>query len=567
MLKNMKIGKKLILTFVIVAIVSSISGVIGSFLLSSSDKNYSDALENYGFAQGSIGKLGMEVNANRAYIRDVIYLDDKQQIQTAYDKLTKSAAMVLEYIEEVRPTNTTEDAKALFAKIEQELNDYRAVRDKVAEYGLAGNKAEGQTLWVNDAMPRVEKIAEDVVSLMTMNSTVGTEVSNNLTQTGVIIMVVMVSVIIFGFIVAVVIALNIAKSISKPMVQLEKAALKMAEGDYDAVITYKSHDEVGSLSQSMRTMMETTKMIIMDATRGLSEIARGNFDVAPETEYIGVFNGIETAMIKIITDLSDTMSQIQMAADQVSSGSEQVSSGAQALAQGATEQASSVEELSAAISEISDQVKSNSKNAGDANELVGVVGGNIDESNQQMIQMMGAMTEISTSSAQISKIIKAIEDIAFQTNILALNAAVEAARAGSAGKGFAVVADEVRNLATKSSEAAKQTNALIENSVKSVENGSKIAGKTAKSLAEVVTGAREVTALINKISQATFEQSTSITQINQGVEQISSVVQTNSATSEESAAASEELSSQANLMKELISQFQLKNNVNQNHPY
>lgn len=365
------------------------------------------------------------------------------------------------------------------------------------------------------------------------------------------------ALVIGTIIVGVIISMMLANSIIKPIRAVQSAAVEMASGNFDIELTHTSKDETGILADSMRQMISTTKAIIIDTSRGLNEMAKGNFNIAPRVEYIGVFKDIETAMKKIVVGLSSTLLQIRTATEQVSSGAEQVSSGAQALAQGTTEQASSVEELSASINEVSNQIRGNATNAADASKLAVTVGHDINTSNEQMTQMMGAMGEINSSSTEISKIIKTIEDIAFQTNILALNAAVEAARAGSAGKGFAVVADEVRNLATKSSEAAKQTNVLIEGSVKSVSSGVSIAEETAKSLQEVVQGAQKITTLIGKISEASAEQASSIAQINIGVEQISAVVQTNSATSEESAASSEELNSQANMMKELVEKFQL----------
>jgi len=254
---------------------------------------------------------------------------------------------------------------------------------------------------------------------------------------------------------------------------------------------------------------------------------------------------------------------MSQSSEQVSSGSEQVSNGAQALAQGATEQASSIEELSATITEIASNVKLNATSAADASIKVNHVSSELDVSNQNMQDMIAAMSKISDSSSQIGKIIKAIEDIAFQTNILALNAAVEAARAGAAGKGFAVVADEVRNLASKSAEAANNTTALIENSIKEVENGTKIADQTATALKKVVLEATAVSNTVTLISQASNEQANSINQITLGVDQISSVVQTNSATAEESAAASEELSGQAQILKSLVGKFKLKNQATQ----
>lgn len=371
---------------------------------------------------------------------------------------------------------------------------------------------------------------------------------------------ILVSVLIsvLSMLAAIIIIVLLARSITRPIISVEQVAAKMAQGDFDVAITHTSCDEIGSLADSMRQMTSTTKAIIEDTARGLSEIASGNFNLNPQVEFIGIFKKIESSITLIINDLSNTMSQIKVSAEQVSSGSDQVSSGSQALAQGATEQASSVEELSATISEVSAQINQNAKNANEVNTLAQNAGDKLNYSGQQMDTMMSAMAEISASSSEIGKIIKTIEDIAFQTNILALNAAVEAARAGAAGKGFAVVADEVRNLATKSSEAAKQTNVLIEGSLRSVENGVKIANETASSLTDVVAGSLEMARMIALISAASAEQSSSIAQINQGVEQISAVVQTNSATSEQSAAASEELNGQANMMKQMISRFKLK---------
>lgn len=344
----------------------------------------------------------------------------------------------------------------------------------------------------------------------------------------------------------------------RPIQGLNQAIKALSQGNLHYELDYESNDEFGSLAESFKTSTTTLYSYVTDIDRAMAEMARGNFDIGASQPFIGDFQNIEISISKFLATMSDTLLQIKNAAEQVSGGSSQVSDSAQALAQNATEQASSVELLTLEIVGISEQIKNTADSAAGVNQLAGVVGDNIQASNKQMSEMGAAMSEISRSSEEISKIIKTIEDIAFQTNILALNAAVEAARAGSAGKGFAVVADEVRNLSTKSSEAAKQTSALIEESVSSVKKGVQIAKDTALSLVDVVTGAEEITNLIGEISQASALQTESIAQIKLGVEQISYVVQTNSATSEESAAASEELSSQSEMMKSLVSQFKLK---------
>ncbi len=351
----------------------------------------------------------------------------------------------------------------------------------------------------------------------------------------------------------------IIKKALKPVQAVVTAAEKISSGDLDIHLESKADDEIGRLSTAFNGTAQGIKTIISDITYQLGEMANGNFDISSRSEsaYVGDFNQILISIRNINANLSDTLSHINQSSFQVNTGAEQVSTAAQALSQGAVEQASSIEELSATISEIADHVKLNAMHAQDASTQSNEAGAGITESNVQMKEMILAMGDISDKSNEIGKIIKTIEDIAFQTNILALNAAVEAARAGAAGKGFAVVADEVRNLATKSAEAAKNTTDLIEQTVSAVANGSKIADDTANSLLAVVEKTSKVNSLIGEIAKASEDQATSISQVTLGVEQISGVVQSNSATAEESAAASEELNAQADMLRDLVSQFKI----------
>ena len=403
----------------------------------------------------------------------------------------------------------------------------------------------------------LNKAFSDIIVYNTEGSDDATEESLFLYRTATLLMA---AVILAVILVGVFFSIVVIRLIKTPISEIEGAAIRMAEGDLDVEISYTSKDELGVLAEQVRRLIRKLQVIIDDENKFLAKMAAGDFtvDSVCEEEYTGGFHPLLVSFRGIADKLNDTMLQINQSSAQVASGSEQVSSGAQALSQGATEQASSVEELAATINEISGKVKENADNARQANEKAGSISAEMNVSNEKMQQMIQAMGDITNCSHEIGKIIKTIEDIAFQTNILALNAAVEAARAGAAGKGFAVVADEVRNLASKSAEASKNTSVLIENSLKAVENGTRIADETARSLYQAVNGVDEMTAIIGQISEASSAQADSISQVTMGIDQISSVVQTNSATAQESAAASEELSSQSQMMKSLVDRFKLR---------
>ncbi len=352
--------------------------------------------------------------------------------------------------------------------------------------------------------------------LMAMREENIKNITEEVSRKGSTIIAVLIISTLMAIVLAIVLGLFLARSITKPIINIVRLSERIAEGDLDVEVDVSSEDEIGNLAK---------------------------------------------AFTEMTANLNEVVSNINSSAEQVASGSKQVSDSSMALSQGATEQASSIEELTASLEEVSSQTKSNADNANEANKIAETAKANAAHGNDQMKQMLKAMDEINDSSSNISKIIKVIDEIAFQTNILALNAAVEAARAGQHGKGFAVVAEEVRNLAARSADAAKETTAMIEGSIKKVEGGTKIANETADALNKIVEDVTRVTELVSNVAIASNEQASGVEQINQGIMQVSQVVQTNSATSEESAAASEELSSQAALLKDMVSRFKLRKNT------
>lgn len=369
----------------------------------------------------------------------------------------------------------------------------------------------------------------------------------------------MILLAVFALVFINVVVIILLKKMLRPIDGVVAAATSIASGNLDIQIEVVSNDEIGILSKTFLEMVENLKFIIQDINTVLGEMSKGNFKIESQNEdkYIGSYRYIFEAMHNIRMNLSNTLSEIDQASEYVSTGASQVSDASQSLSQGSTEQASSIEELSAAIAEISERVKENAANALEANSLSMEASEGIMTGDQKMKDMISAMNEIADTSSEISKIIKTIDDIAFQTNILALNAAVEAARAGCAGKGFAVVADEVRNLASKSAEAAKNTTALIENAISAIANGTKIADETAGALRLVVEKSNISSVRVAEIAEASSAQSDSLVQITAGIDQISAVVQTTSATAEETAATSEELSAQALNLKSLVGKFHL----------
>lgn len=437
---------------------------------------------------------------------------------------------------------------------------YQAAEEEMMAFAKQGRSESARAILDGECAALFNSLNsafDDIIDYNTKGSDDAAEESASLYRTATLTMAAVVIAIIL---VGVFFSFVIIRLIKTPISEIQNAAIKMAEGDLDVKISYTSKDELGVLAVQVGRLIHKLQLIIEDENQFLAKMAEGDFtvDSTCEEAYTGGFYPLLVSFRGIAGKLNDTMLQISQSSAQVAGGAGQVSNGAQALAQGATEQASSVQELAATVDEISNKVNQNADSARQASKAADSVSVKMNVSKEKMQQMTHAMGDISSCSSEISKIMKIIEDIAFQTNILALNAAVEAARAGAAGKGFAVVADEVRNLANKSTEASENIAALIENSLQAIENGTQIADDTAQSLIQAVNDVNEMAGIIEQISEASSDQADSIAQLTVGIDQISNVVQTNSATAEESAAASEELSGQSQLMKSLVGRFQLK---------
>lgn len=557
-MKKMKIGTKLLLAFLLTVLISSLAGISSMFLLKHLDSSYGFALSDYGFLQGDIGKLGMDFQAHRTTVLYLIQETDSARRAELKEELQNYITSITADVEELTNSCTLKADKEFCMELQALMDDYSAARDetiRISDY----SPEEATDYFRANAAPLAKELSQQISTLLSDKSAAGNTQSDQLTRQANISLNAIIIILITAIVLSVIIATKLTKSFVRPIREIEEAANEMSKGNLQVSVSYTSHDELGQLADSIRRMTENIHLIIKDITICLAEMSDGNFDIhsTAREAYQGDYTSIRNSIVRLRDNMSKTLSEIDHAAGQVDSGSLQVSNSAQALAQGTTEQASSVEELAASFNDISNQVANTAEHTRIAKEENQYTHDKIEVCSSHMNHMLDAMRAIEEKSHEIHKVIKAIEDIAFQTNILALNAAVEAARAGEAGKGFAVVADEVRSLATRSQEASKSTAALIEDTVHAVAEGTQLSNDTNEALLDVNRSAQKVLEEMILISDATQEQSESIAQVTIGIDQISSVVQTNSATAEQSAASSEELSSQADMLKKLVRRFKL----------
>ncbi|MEX1030112.1 MAG: methyl-accepting chemotaxis protein [Paenibacillaceae bacterium] len=510
---NLKIGVKLIIGFITVAIIAGVVGVTGILNLNTINSSYSEMSENNINASKSIGNVAVGFQNFKVYVRDIM-VDKGSNDRGKYVTKVEEYDVILEdNMKLFETTIRSEEIKAEYKNLQELIEKWIPIREEMISLSLSNKEDQAVQILRAEGVPLTLAVQSSIDKLIELNEVYSAHASDTNSSSANRSILIMAILVVLGMVVAITLGIYISRIISKPVRDLVAVSEKMASGDLNVDVQINSKDEIGALSVAFSTMVDS---------------------------------------------INEVLTNINVSSEQVAAGSRQVSDSSQALSHGTTEQASSIEQLTASMEEISAQTKQNAINANQANEISIAAVENATQGNNQMKEMLKAMEEINDSSANISKIIKVIDEIAFQTNILALNAAVEAARAGQHGKGFAVVAEEVRNLAARSANAAKETTDMIEGSIKKVDAGTKIATATADALNKIVEGVAKASTLVANIANASNEQATGISQVNQGIALVSEVTQTNSATSEESAAASEELSSQAELLKEMVGKFKLR---------
>ncbi len=554
---NLKIGKKLSLSFTLVILCFVICLIISIFGLYSSGSKmtyfYSTPYQNH------VEALECSVDIQNI-IKNLLLLSttedtaEGQRINDEIEQLVKNENESLEFL------NKNSSATDLLNQINAKMLEMKDSRTKITELALNNNNTEAITLFKSDYLPKAEEIAELLLDLGDYAENNAINSYNAVNTTKIVVYVLVVVIGILAVAVALFIAKYLTNILTKPIYELEEAAKNLSKGDLDVTIEYASEDELGSLANNIGSMITLIKTIIPDIEHVLGLMADGNFDIQSTCyeSYVGSFAPILTSMRNINVTLSTALKGIKEISEEVNSGAGNMAQGAQNLAEGATDQASSVEELTATIEYLADTSEKNAVSAEEAVEDAKQVSNKADRSKNSMENMVSSMENISKLSMRIEAIINAIDEIASQTNLLALNASIEAARAGEAGKGFAVVAGEIGKLASESADAANNTRELIQNTVTEVENGNDMVKQTSDAINDVLESINFIIQSVTNLMESSKMQSTSMGEVRTAVEQISAVIQSTSATAEESSAISEELFAQSENLNQLVGQFTLR---------
>ena len=556
-MKNMRVSKKLIVSFLIVIVLAVIIGGVGIIGMMQINDGSTNMYEHQTMPLGDIAEAREMFQRLRVQLRNIALASgDIAELDAIQSDVDDRETRFWVHMQAYRETILAPEVIAMYASMETNFYEFERGMNSLSAQARAGADPADLLAYMRANTVVPSDMVADLLTEM-MEHRIGLANDNNATNAAMFssMLILIIAVLVVAIAVALTLAVYISGLISKPLTVLssfmKKAGstgdLTLSPQDVEAIHKFgTAKDEIGQTVNGAASFVTH----VTNISKELETIAGGDLTSAVNT--LSKDDTMGNSLQNLLSNLNSMFGEIQSSTAQVATGSKQIADGSQSLAQGSTEQAASVQELSSSIAEIAQKTKGNADMAGRASMLAGDIKTSAEKGSRQMGEMMDAVRDINASSQNISKVIKSIDDIAFQTNILGLNAAVEAARAGQHGKGFAVVAEEVRNLAAKSAEAAKDTESLIADSIEKAELGSRIADDTSASLTEIVAGIGESSQLVTEIAKSSEEQSEGIGQINRGIDQVAQVIQQNSATAEQSAAASEEMSGQSMMLEELI---------------